>query len=68
MSMEWMSVVGGGFILATVFWAGSTYNRISAIEAAITDIKNSIPALGDLAVLRVEMDALKERVRHLEEL
>lgn len=66
MSMEWISVVGAGFILATVFWAGNTYNRISAIERALTEIKESIPALADIAVLRVQMDALRARVDILE--
>lgn len=66
MSMEWISVVGVGFVLATVFWAGNTYNRISAIEKTLGEIKESIPALAELAVLRVEIDGLKTRVSHLE--
>ena len=66
MSMEWVSVVGAGFILATVFWAGNTYNRISAIERSLAEIRESIPALADIAVLRVELAALKTRVDHIE--
>jgi hypothetical protein len=66
MSMEWVSIVGSGFILATVFWAGNTYNRISAIERSLAEIRESIPALADIAVLRVELQAVKVRVDHLE--
>lgn len=65
--MEWTQVVGGSFICGTIFWAGSTYNRISAIERALAEIKNSIPALGEIAVLRVEIESLKDRVHKLEE-
>lgn len=65
--MEWISVVGIGFILATVFWAGDTYNRITSIERALVEIKESIPALADIAVLRVQLEALRARVDLLEE-
>jgi hypothetical protein len=65
--MEWISVVGLGFILATVFWAGNTYNRISAIERTLDEIKNTLPALADLAILRVELNGLRSRVEKLEQ-
>jgi hypothetical protein len=65
--VEWTQVVGGGFIFGAVFWAGSTYNRIKAIEEALSELKEAIPALGQIAVLKVEIDSLKDRVHKLEE-
>jgi hypothetical protein len=64
--VEWTQVVGGSFICGTIFWAGSTYNRISAIEKTLVELKNSIPALAQIEVLRVEIDSLKDRVHKLE--
>jgi hypothetical protein len=49
--MTWKLTLGGGFMVASVFWAGSTYNRVVGIEASLQDIRAQLPALGKVAVL-----------------
>ena len=60
--------IGGSFILGAVFWAGSTYNRISGIEVQLGEIKAALPATWRMAVIESrldqqqrEIDALKRR-------
>lgn len=65
--MDWVAVVGGGSILGAVFWAGSTYNRISSIERSLKELKDSIPKIADIVELRAGLESLKERVHKLEE-
>lgn len=65
--VDWIAIVGSGSILGAVFWAGNTYNRISAIEKTLIELKDSIPKLADIASMRTDLDNLKERVHKLED-
>lgn len=58
---------GATFMIAAIFWAGSTYNRVAGIEASLQDIRAQLPALGRVAVLDAKQDAMQRQIERLQE-
>lgn len=62
-------VIGGTFIcffIAATFWAGATYNRIQAIENALLNVTRQLGELTHVAVLKMQMEGVSERLDRLE--
>lgn len=54
--MDWNQIIGGGFVVGSIFWAGATYSRIGRIEE---DMKKLILQLGGLSELGLMKASIK---------
>lgn len=62
---KWIGVVV--FAIGAIFWAGSTYNRISTIEQRLTEIKLAIPDSGRVIRLELDVEDLKNWKARMEQ-
>jgi hypothetical protein len=53
------------FGIGVVFWAGSTYNRISGIESQLVDIKAALPTAARVAVIDTRLDQMQREIEAL---
>ncbi len=61
MNEYWNTIIGGGFVIGSIFWAGATYSRIGRIEKDLIGLISKL----DLAAL----DGIKAQVAtHSEEI
>lgn len=59
--------VGSTFVIAAIFWAGATYNRIQAIEIHLTNIDSAVAKIGDLQTVEERTLDIQQRLNRLEE-
>ena len=65
--VTWKLGLGGSFMVGAIFWAGSTYNRVSGIESSLQEIRSQLPALGKVAVLDAEQVRMQRQIDYLQE-
>ena len=61
------SALGTSFIIATVFWAGATYQRVSAIEIHLSSIDVQLSKLADLSSISERTIENSRRIQKLED-
>ena len=56
------------FLIGATFWAGSTYNRIEGIEGELKDMNIRLGKVGDLSVMRYQINELQKQIAYLQEI
>ena len=59
--------VGSTFVIAAIFWAGATYNRIQAIETHLGSIDAAVAKIGDLQTVEERTADIQRRLDKLED-
>lgn len=57
--------LGGGFLVATIFWAGATYDRMGNMEKSLTSIEAALITLNDVPTMRLRINSLEGEVNEL---
>ena len=52
----WNQVIGGGFVIGAIFWAGATYSRIGRIEKDLASMINKIGALAEIGAMKLQLE------------
>lgn len=58
----WTQVIGGGFIIGAIFWAGATYSRIGRIEKDLTGLIEKLEALAELEIIKARIQTHSEEI------
>lgn len=59
--------IGSSFLIAAVFWAGATYNRVQAIELHLTNIDQAVAKIGDIQAIAERTADTQRRLEKLED-
>lgn len=64
-----ITIASGGavFVIASIFWAGATYNRVQGIETQLGVIQAQISKLGDFQALQERSVEQQRRLDKLED-
>lgn len=49
-------LLGGGFVIGAIFWAGATYSRIGRIEKDLAGLVKQLEALAHLETMKARLD------------
>lgn len=62
MNEAWNTIIGGGFIIGAIFWAGATYSRIGRIEKDLGGLVGQLKALSHLEVMQAALNTHSEEI------
>ena len=60
--VPWNELIGGGFVIGSIFWAGATYQRIGRIEKDLTGLISQLAALADIQTMKSQIDTHSEEI------
>jgi hypothetical protein len=58
----WNQIIGGGFVVGSIFWAGATYSRIGRIEKDLGDLIKKLGALAELDKLKSQIETHSKEI------
>ncbi len=58
----WNQIIGGGFIIGAIFWAGATYSRIGRIEKDLGGLVEQLKGLAELETVKVQVLTHSEEI------
>ena len=62
MNEAWNTIIGGGFVIGAIFWAGATYSRIGRIEKDLGGIIGKLGELAELALIKSQIETHNEEI------
>lgn len=63
--MDWNALIGGGFAIAAIFWAGATYSRIGRIEKDLRDLAGKLAGVTEIAVIKSQIEGQRKEIAML---
>jgi hypothetical protein len=58
----WNTIIGGGFVVGAIFWAGATYQRIGRIEKDLGKFVDQISKLAHLETMQAQIATHSEEI------
>ncbi len=62
MNEAWNTIIGGGFVIGAIFWAGATYSRIGRIEKDLAGLLSSLKALSHVETMQAQLATHSEEI------
>lgn len=63
--MDWNTIIGGGFAVGSIFWAGATYSRIGRIEKDVRDLAQKLGSVAEIAVMKLQLESQNREIAML---
>ncbi len=60
--MDWNQIIGGGFVIGSIFWAGATYQRIGRIEKDLGGLVNQLVGLAHIETMKSQIHTHSEEI------
>ncbi len=60
--MDWNTVIGGGFAVGAIFWAGATYQRIGRIEKDLSGLVGQLVGLAHIETMKAQIQNHNEEI------
>ncbi len=56
MNEMWNTIIGGGFVIGAIFWAGATYSRIGRIEKDLGGLVGKLEGLSHIETMKAAIE------------
>ena len=58
----WNTIIGGGFVIGAIFWAGGTYARLGRIEKDFGGLVEQLKGMSEIIIIKAQIQMHSEEI------